>query len=65
MVSRGGCGHGRILNTAAGMGAISHLIAQVADFQKQNWTGHQFSGDPVLFNQYAYLPLIPNAAGKT
>jgi len=41
-----GAGMGASLNTAAGMGA--YILSDI-----------QFSGDPVLFNQYAYLSVNP------
>jgi tungstate transport system substrate-binding protein len=55
-----GAGMGASLNTAAGMGAyILSDRASWLNFKNKTGLGIQFSGDPVLFNQYAYLPVNP------
>jgi len=55
-----GAGMGASLNTAAGMGAyILSDRASWLNFKNKAGLGIQFSGDPVLFNQYAYLPINP------
>ena len=55
-----GQGMGAALNTAAGMGA--YILADRAswlNFGNKAGLGIVFEGDPVLFNQYAYLPVNP------
>jgi len=55
-----GAGMGASLNTAAGMGAyILSDRASWLNFKNKAGLDIQFSGDPVLFNQYAYLPINP------
>ncbi|NCX20577.1 MAG: sulfate ABC transporter substrate-binding protein, partial [Rhodobacteraceae bacterium] len=55
-----GAGMGASLNTAAGMGAyILSDRASWLNFKNKTRLDIQFSGDPVLFNQYAYLPVNP------
>lgn len=55
-----GAGMGASLNTAAGMGAyILSDRASWLNFRNKTGLGIQFSGDPVLFNQYAYLSVNP------
>ena len=51
---------GAALNTAAGMGA--YIMADRAswlNFGNKAGLALLYSGDPVLFNQYAYLPVNP------
>ena len=51
---------GATLNTASGMGA--YVMSDRASWLKFNNKGDLtllYAGDPVLFNQYAYLPLDP------
>lgn len=53
-----GSGMGATLNTASAMGA--YVLSDRASWLKFNNKGDLtllYSGDPVLFNQYAYLPL--------
>jgi tungstate transport system substrate-binding protein len=55
-----GAGMGAALNTASGMGA--YIMADRASWLNFGNKGNLellFSGDPVLFNQYAYLPVNP------
>ena len=55
-----GQGMGAALNTAAGMGA--YIMADRAswlNFGNKAGLALLYSGDPVLFNQYAYLPVNP------
>lgn len=55
-----GAGMGAALNTASGMGA--YILADRASWLKFGNKGDLrllYSGDPVLFNQYAYLPVNP------
>lgn len=55
-----GSGMGAALNTAAGMNA--YILADRAswlNFRNKGDLALLFSGDPVLFNQYAYLPVNP------
>lgn len=55
-----GAGMGAALNTAAGMDA--YIIADRAswlNFHNKGGLSLLFSGDPVLFNQYAYIPVSP------
>jgi tungstate transport system substrate-binding protein len=55
-----GAGMGAALNTAAGMNA--YIIADRAswlNFSNKADLELLFSGDPVLFNQYVYLPVNP------
>lgn len=55
-----GAGMGAALNTASGMNA--YIMADRASWLKFGNKGDLellFSGDPVLFNQYAYLPVNP------
>lgn len=55
-----GAGMGAALNTAAGMDA--YIMADRASWLNFGNKGNLellFSGDPVLFNQYAYLPVNP------
>ena len=55
-----GQGMGAALNTAAGMnGYILSDRASWLNFGNKADLGLLFSGDPVLFNQYAYLPVNP------
>jgi tungstate transport system substrate-binding protein len=55
-----GAGMGASLNTAAGMGTyILSDRASWLNFKNKARLDIQFSGDPVLFNQYAYLPVNP------
>lgn len=66
-VSRGGdwyrpvgAGMGAALNTASGMNA--YILADRAswlNFGNKGDLGLLFAGDPVLFNQYAYIPVNP------
>ncbi len=56
-----GAGMGASLNTASGMNA--YIMADRASWLKFGNKGDLamlFSGDPVLFNQYAYLPVNPD-----
>ncbi|MBE0413137.1 substrate-binding domain-containing protein [Yoonia sp.] len=55
-----GAGMGASLNTAAGMNA--YILADRAswlNFGNKGDLALLFAGDPVLFNQYAYLPVNP------
>ncbi|CUH88921.1 PBP superfamily domain protein [Phaeobacter sp. CECT 5382] len=55
-----GAGMGAALNTASGMDA--YIMADRAswlNFGNKGDLALLFSGDPVLFNQYAYLPVSP------
>lgn len=55
-----GAGMGAALNTAAGMNA--YVLSDRASWLKFGNKGDLallFAGDPVLFNQYAYLPVNP------
>jgi tungstate transport system substrate-binding protein len=55
-----GAGMGATLNTAAGMGG--YVLADRAswlNFGNKTGMALLFAGDPVLFNQYAYLPVNP------
>ncbi len=55
-----GAGMGAALNTAAAMGA--YVFADRASWLKfgnKDGLALLYSGDPVLFNQYAYLPVNP------
>jgi len=55
-----GAGMGAALNTATGMNA--YILADRAswlNFQNKGDRQIVFEGDPILFNQYAYLPVNP------
>ncbi|NVK17008.1 MAG: substrate-binding domain-containing protein [Rhodobacteraceae bacterium] len=55
-----GAGMGAALNTAAGMGAyIMSDRASWLNFGNKSGLSLLFAGDPVLFNQYAYIPVNP------
>lgn len=55
-----GAGMGAALNTASGMGAyIVSDRASWLNFSNNEGMALLFSGDPVLFNQYALLPVNP------
>lgn len=55
-----GSGMGATLNTASGMnGYVFADRASWLNFKNKGELGLLFSGDPVLFNQYAYLPVNP------
>lgn len=55
-----GAGMGAALNTAAGMEAyIMSDRASWLNFGNKGGLALLFAGDPVLFNQYAYLPVNP------
>ena len=55
-----GSGMGASLNTAAGLGAyVMSDRASWLNFGNKGTMALQFAGDPVLFNQYAYLPVSP------
>ncbi|PRY23090.1 tungstate transport system substrate-binding protein [Aliiruegeria haliotis] len=57
-----GSGMGATLNTASGMNA--YIMSDRASWLKFGNKGDLkllFAGDPVLFNQYAYLPVNPEA----
>ncbi|TRD23008.1 substrate-binding domain-containing protein [Palleronia caenipelagi] len=55
-----GAGMGAALNTASGLGAyILSDRASWLNFGNKGDLALLFSGDPVLFNQYAYLPVNP------
>jgi tungstate transport system substrate-binding protein len=59
-----GAGMGAALNTASGMGA--HILSDRAswlNFGNRADLGLLYEGDPVLFNQYAYLPVNPALHG--
>jgi tungstate transport system substrate-binding protein len=56
-----GAGMGAALNTASGMGAyILSDRASWLNFGNKGNLSLLFSGDPLLFNQYAYLPVNPD-----
>ncbi|MEX1034760.1 MAG: substrate-binding domain-containing protein [Sneathiella sp.] len=55
-----GSGMGATLNTASAMnGYVFADRASWLNFKNKGDLGLLFSGDPVLFNQYAYLPVNP------
>ncbi|MGR3491349.1 MAG: substrate-binding domain-containing protein [Shimia sp.] len=55
-----GAGMGAALNTASGLNAyIMSDRASWLNFQNKGELALLFAGDPVLFNQYAYLPVNP------
>lgn len=55
-----GAGMGAALNTASGLGAyIMSDRASWLNFGNKGDLALLFAGDPVLFNQYAYLPVNP------
>ena len=55
-----GAGMGAALNTASGLGAyILSDRASWLNFGNKGDLALLFAGDPVLFNQYAYLPVNP------
>lgn len=55
-----GSGMGATLNTASGMnGYVFADRASWLNFKNKGDLALLFSGDPVLFNQYAYLPVNP------
>jgi tungstate transport system substrate-binding protein len=55
-----GAGMGASLNTAVGLSAyIMSDRASWLNFANKSGMDLLFSGDPVLFNQYAYLPVNP------
>lgn len=55
-----GAGMGATLNAAAGMGAYAMSDrASWLNFGNKEGLALLFSGDPLLFNQYAYLPVNP------
>ncbi|MCC3304428.1 substrate-binding domain-containing protein [Sneathiella sp. HT1-7] len=55
-----GSGMGATLNTASGMnGYVFADRASWLNFKNKGDLGLLFSGDPILFNQYAYLPVNP------
>jgi len=59
-----GAGMGAALNTASGMDA--YIISDRAswlNFGNKGGLALLFSGDPVLFNQYAYIPVNPAKHG--
>ena len=59
-----GAGMGATLNTAAGMKAyVMSDRASWLNFANKAGQRLLFSGDPVLFNQYAYLPINPAKHG--
>lgn len=59
-----GAGMGAALNTASGMNAyILSDRASWLNFGNKGDLALLFSGDPVLFNQYAYLPVNPALHG--
>ncbi|WP_138933881.1 substrate-binding domain-containing protein [Roseovarius arcticus] len=56
-----GAGMGAALNTASGMGAyIMSDRASWLNFGNKGDLALLFAGDPILFNQYAYLPVNPD-----
>ncbi len=56
-----GAGMGAALNTASGMGAyILSDRASWLNFGNKGDLALLFAGDPVMFNQYAYLPVNPD-----
>ncbi|KIC20274.1 substrate-binding domain-containing protein [Leisingera sp. ANG-Vp] len=59
-----GAGMGAALNTASGMDAyIMSDRASWLNFGNKGGLALLFSGDPVLFNQYAYIPVNPEKHG--
>ena len=59
-----GAGMGAALNTAAGLGAyVMSDRASWLNFGNKGGMAILFSGDPVLFNQYAYIPVNPAKHG--
>lgn len=55
-----GAGMGASLNTASGLGAyIMSDRASWLNFSNQGDQALLFAGDPVLFNQYAFIPVNP------
>jgi len=59
-----GAGMGAALNTASGMGA--YIMADRAswlNFGNKGDLALLYSGDPVLFNQYAFIPVNPEVHG--
>lgn len=59
-----GAGMGAALNTASGMNAyIMSDRASWLNFGNKGELALLFSGDPVLFNQYAYIPVNPKKHG--
>ena len=59
-----GAGMGAALNTASGMNAyIMSDRASWLNFGNKGALALLFSGDPVLFNQYAYIPVNPEKHG--
>lgn len=59
-----GAGMGAALNTASGLGGyILSDRASWLNFANKGGLAVLFSGDPVLFNQYAYLPVNPDRHG--
>ena len=57
-----GAGMGKSLNTASGMNAyIMSDRASWLNFKNKGDLALLFAGDPVLFNQYAYIPISPVA----
>jgi tungstate transport system substrate-binding protein len=59
-----GAGMGASLNTATGLGAyILSDRASWLNFGNKDGMALLFAGDPVLFNQYAYLPVNPDRHG--
>lgn len=60
-----GAGMGAALNTASGMGA--YVLSDRASWLKFGNKGDLallYSGDPALFNQYAYLPVNPDKSDQ-
>lgn len=59
-----GAGMGAALNTASGLNAyIMSDRASWLNFGNKGELALLFSGDPVLFNQYAYIPVNPEKHG--
>ncbi|SHI59426.1 tungstate transport system substrate-binding protein [Shimia gijangensis] len=59
-----GAGMGAALNTASGMNAyIMSDRASWLNFGNQGDLALLYSGDPTLFNQYAYIPVSPEKHG--
>ncbi|UWQ75335.1 substrate-binding domain-containing protein [Leisingera sp. M658] len=59
-----GAGMGAALNTASGMdGYIMSDRASWLNFGNKGGLALLFAGDPVLFNQYAYIPVNPEKHG--
>ncbi|MEX0305734.1 MAG: substrate-binding domain-containing protein [Leisingera sp.] len=59
-----GAGMGAALNTASGMDAyIMSDRASWLNFGNKGGLALLFAGDPVLFNQYAYIPVNPEKHG--